>query len=150
MVPNDGRDVVLRDGVGGSPVQPDLEMTLASWRLGSRLGTRGQQLKPLGYLNIAGPLERVHSIVVFSLKEADVSLGQWAQAEEFMSWTEQGLELFEIDHGCHFEYGYLSLRINTVCLNLVGVRDRRDGWYEPGGKWVGYELMKKSRNVSVK
>lgn len=81
-------------------VRPNLEMRFASWRREPISGCSRQQLKPLRNLNVAGPLKRIHSIVEVSLEEANVSLRQGAQAKEFMTWTEQGLEFPEIDHGC--------------------------------------------------
>lgn len=97
-----------REGVSGFPIRPDLDMRLASWRREPILRWSRQKLKPLGYLVFSVPLELIHSVVVSSLKEANVSLRQGSQAKEFMSWTEQGFEFLEVDHGCQFDSGDLS------------------------------------------
>lgn len=93
----------LRARVGGFLIRPDLDTRLASWRRGPISGWSRQTLKPLGYLDLSGPLELIHSIVELSLKKADVSLRQRSQAKEFMGWTEQGLQFPEVDHGCHLK-----------------------------------------------
>ena len=65
MVPGGGREVgrmeegassnkVCRDGVGGSPVRPDLEMILALWRLGTHLRAARAKVEAIGIFEYLG------------------------------------------------------------------------------------------------